>query len=131
MYKKFTEQGNRIWVDILPELMERYNNKIHRTIKVTPEEASKNPESIRETVNSNNNSDVKDKQKFKVGVRVRIFKWKNKFEKGYTYRWSKEIFIITEVCETKPFTYKIEDLDGEKILGRFYTQELQKTFING
>ena len=83
MFKKFTERGNRIWIDILPELLDYYNNKKHRTIKMTPTEASNNPELIREQVtkNNNENSDLKQKQKFKVGEKVRIFKWKNKFEK--------------------------------------------------
>ena len=46
MYKKFTEQGNRKWVEILQPLVERYNNKVHGSIGVTPKEASENPESI-------------------------------------------------------------------------------------
>ena len=55
MFKKFTENGNRIWIKILPELLDFYNNKKHRTIKFTPTEASKNPELIRDIVNENNN----------------------------------------------------------------------------
>ena len=129
MFKKFTERGNRIWIDILPELLDYYNNKKHRTIKMTPTEASNNPELIREQVTKNNNehSDLKQKQKFKVGEKVRIFKWKNKFEKGYTHKWSKEVFKISKVHNTKPIVYSIIDLDGEDIEGRFYTSELQKT----
>ena len=129
MFKKFTENGNRIWIKILPELLDFYNNKKHRTIKCTPIEASKNPEIIRDIVNENNNENItlKEKQKFKINDRVRIFKWKTKFEPGYTYKWSKEIFKISEVCKTKPITYRIKALDDEEITGRFYQNELQKT----
>jgi hypothetical protein len=127
MYKKFTERGNRIWIDILPELIDKYNNKIHRSIKVSPKEASDNPDIINErnTNNNNENNDMLEKQKYNVNDKVRIFKFKTKFEKGVTYKWSKEIFVISEVCKTKPITYRIKDLDGEDILGKFYTSELQ------
>ena len=32
--------------------------------------------------------------KFKIGERVRITKYKNIFSKGYTKKWSREIFVI-------------------------------------
>ena len=72
---------------------------------------------------------AKHKPKFKVGDRVRIFKWKNRFEKGFKGYWTSEIFEIDEILNTSPITYKIKDLDDEEIKGRFYTNELQKTLI--
>ena len=60
---------------------------------------------------------------FKVGDRVRIFKKKKTFEKGFTANWTEEVFIVSEVKLTKPIAYKIKDLKGEEI----YHQELQKT----
>ena len=91
MYKKFTQNGNRIWIDKLDELLNFYNNKIHRTIRVSPLEASENPELISEKINENNleNNNIKENQKFNIGDRVRIYKWKNKFEKGVTHSWTK------------------------------------------
>ncbi len=68
----------------------------------------------------------KKKQKL-VGQRLRIYKYQYSFTKGYVAKWSNEIFRIKEVINTKPITYKIEALDGEKILGKFYTEELQRT----
>ena len=129
MFKKFTERGNRIWHDMLPELVKIYNNKKHRTIQTTPVEASKHPESIRDIVDDNNNENVKsnEKIKFHIGDRVRIFKWKTRFEKGYTYKWSKEIFQIDKVYDTQPITYHIKDLQDEDVLGRFYANELQRS----
>ena len=47
------------------------------------------------------------KHKFKVGDKVRITKKKSIFEKGYTPRWTEEIFTITELQYTDPPTYKI------------------------
>ena len=65
--------------------------------------------------------------KFKVGHHVRIFKYKNVFAKGYTPNWSKEVFVIKKVKNTVPWTYVINDLNGEEIIGTFYEKELQKT----
>ena len=62
--------------------------------------------------------------KFKVNDRVRITKYKNIFSKGYTENWSREIFIIDSVLKTNPWTYKLKDLNGEKIIGSFYEKEL-------
>ena len=41
MYKKFTENNNTIFYNIIDKLVNEYNNKYHRTIKMTPVEASK------------------------------------------------------------------------------------------
>ena len=58
---------------------------------------------------------------------MRIIKKKKVFEKGYTTRWTEEIFTIKEIQNTNPITYKLEDLQGEEIKGTFYEPELQKT----
>ena len=58
--------------------------------------------------------------KLKVGIRVKITKYKNTFSKGYTVNWSREIFIIDSELKTNPWNYKNKDLNGEKIIGLFY-----------
>ena len=50
-----------------------------------------------------------------VGDKVRITKKKKTFEKGYTPRWTEEVFTISAVQNTSPVTYKIPDLNGEGI----------------
>ena len=65
--------------------------------------------------------------KFKVGDRVRISKYKNIFAKGYMHNWSEEVFVIKKVKNTVLWTYVIDDLNGEEIMGTFYEKELQKT----
>ena len=72
--------------------------------------------------------EVNDKDhKFKVGNRVRNSKYKNIFAKGYTPNRSKEIFIVSKTKNTVPWTYVINDFNGEEIIGIFYEKELQKT----
>ena len=41
--------------------------------------------------------------------------------------WSEEIFIIKKIKNTVPWTYAINDLNGEEIIGTFYENELQNT----
>ena len=59
--------------------------------------------------------------------RVRTIKYKNIFSKDYTENWSREIFIIDSVLKTNAWTYKIKDLNGEKIIGTFYEKELLRS----
>ena len=65
--------------------------------------------------------------KFKVGDHVRICKYKNIFAKRYTPNWYEEVFVIKKVKNTVPWTYVINDLNGDKIIRKFYEKELQKT----
>ena len=67
------------------------------------------------------------KKKFKVRDHVSISKYKNIFSKGYTPNWSEEIFVVKKIKNTVPWTYVINDLNGEEIVGSFYGKELQKT----
>ena len=67
------------------------------------------------------------KTKFSVGDKVRITKKKTVFEKGYTTRWTEEVFTVSEIQFTDPPTYKITDNNGEEIQSTFYEQEMQKT----
>ena len=63
----------------------------------------------------------------KVNDRIRITMYKNIFSKGYTKNWSREIFILDSVLKPNPWTYKIKDLNGEKIIGSFYEKELLRS----
>ena len=63
--------------------------------------------------------------KFHVGDKVRIVRNKGTFEKGFTPKWTEEVFKITAVKVTDPPIYTIEDTLGEAVQGSFYEQELQ------
>ena len=129
MWKYFTDNNTYKYIDVLPDLVQDYNNTVHSSTKLTPKEASKKKNEL--TVWRNLYPDRYKKYnitpKFSVGDEVRITKKKKVFEKGYTTRWTEEIFTITEVQNTNPVTYKLADLQGEEIKGTFYEPELQKT----
>ena len=65
--------------------------------------------------------------KLVIGDHVRISKYKNIFAKGYTPNWSEESFVVKKVKNTVPWTYVINDFNGEEMNGTFYEKELQKT----
>ena len=74
------------------------------------------------------NEDPNEKDhKLKVGNCVRISKFENIFAKGYTQNWSEEVFVVSKIKNTVPWTFVISDLNGEPITGSFYEKELQKT----
>ena len=60
-------------------------------------------------------------------VVTRISKYKNIFAKGYAPNWSEEVFVVSKITNTLPWTYVVSDSNGEEITGSFYENELQKT----
>ena len=119
-----------VWYGILPQLTYEYNTSIHRTIKMSPEDARK-PENFVAVYKNlySSHSPPTEVSKFKVGDKVRISLKKRTFQKE-TGNWSEEIFEVTEVLSTTPVVYKIKDLSGEEIHGTFYKEQLQKTDQN-
>ena len=102
-------------------IVDEYNNTYHSTIKMKPID-------VKDNTYINTDKEANDKDPiFKVGDRVRISKYKKIFAKGYTPNWSEEVFVIKKVKNTVPWTYVINDLNGEEIIGTFYEKELQKT----
>jgi len=126
--KKMTEAKTTHWVKILPNVVKYYNHKFHRTIQMSPTEASDPANTLQVfLLHQANKSKKVEKPKFHVGDRVRIARTKGRFEKGSTANWSHEVFTISEVKKTEPITYLLMDENGEVIQGAFYNQELQKT----
>ena len=110
---------------MLDDIVNKYNNKIRRTIKMKPIDVTDYSYAKYNENSMELHSNKKD-AKFKVGDNVRISKYKNIFTKGYTPNWSEEVFVYIKIKDTVPWTYAISDLDGEEITGSFYEKELQK-----
>ena len=128
MWKQFSAQGNTMYLDILPEILKQYNNTKHSSIKMTPTEASKKKNEGTVYFNLFGNlKQLSSKPKFQVGDKVRISKYKTKvFDRGYTTNFTEELFIIDKIQYTTPITYKLKDLNDEKIKGSFSGPELLK-----
>ena len=130
IYKNFTLNNNTIWINDLDKLVNEYNNTYHRSIKMKPIDASKKSNENIVRNNLYNFRYTNKKPKFSIGDRVRISLLKNTFEKSYTSNWSQEIFIIDDIKTSNVHYYFLKDLQGDKIDGSFYEQELLKTKQN-
>ena len=121
IFKHMTAISKNVYFDVLDEIVNKYNNTVHRTIKMKPIDVTSDS-----YAEYNEDSNKKD-PKFKVGDHVRISKYKNIFAKGYTPNWSEEVFVVNKIKNTVPWTYVIIDFNGEEISGSFYEKELPKT----
>ena len=124
IYKYMTSISKNVYIDKLDDIVKKYNNTYHTSVKMKPVD-------VKDNTYIDFKKEVIDKNpKFKVGDQVRISKYKNIFAKGYMPNWSEEIFIIKKIKNTVPWTYILNDLNGEEIIGTFYENELQKTKQN-
>lgn len=131
MWYEFSMLGSHKWLKLLQPIVDAYNSTVHRTIKMKPVDVKKTDEIrlLNTVYRQNQTIDIFNikKQKFKLNDYVRISKYKNLFEKGYTPNWTAEVFKIVRTLPTTPVTYTLKDLDDEIISGCFYDYELQKT----
>ena len=123
LFKHMTATGKKVYYDVLDDVVNKYNNIKHSTIKMKPIDVGDNNKRV--YIDEHNEKD----SRFKVGDRARISKFKNIFAKGYTPNWRKEIFIVNKINDTVPYTYNIKDLNDEEIIGSFYDGELQKSIL--
>ena len=116
-----TTIGKNVYFNVLDDIVDEYNNSFHSSIKMKPKDVK--DDSFAEYSEESNKKDPK----FKVGDDVRTSKYINVFSKGYTPNWYEEVFVVNKVQNTVPWTYLIDDLNGEEIKGSIYEKELQKT----
>ena len=114
--ERFIRTLKNVYFDVLDDIVNKYNNTNHKTIKIKP--ADVNDNSFAEYNEESNEKDPK----FKVGDHVRI----SKFQKGYTPNWSEEIFIVKKIKSTAPWTYITNDLHGEEIVGSFMKKNCKR-----
>ena len=115
IYKYMTSISKNVYIDKLDDIVRKYNNTYHTSIKMKPV-------NVKDNTYFDFKKEVSDKNpKFKVGDQVRISKYKNIFAKGYMPNWSEEIFIIGKIKNTVLWAYVINDL-----VVTFYENKLQK-----
>ena len=91
-----TATSKNLYFDVLDDTVNKYNNTVHRTIKMKP---------INVMDDSYVDYDEKKKKKdpkFKIGDHVRISKCKNIFANEYTPNWFEEVFIVSKIKNTVP-----------------------------
>ena len=113
-YKHMTSISRNVYVDNIDDKVNEYNNTDHRKFKMKPNDVKDN--TYTDSIKEANDEDPK----FEVGDNVRISKYKSIFAKGYTPNWSEKVFVIRKIKNTVPWTFIINDYNGEKIIGTFY-----------
>ena len=106
IFKQMTAVSKNVYFDVLDDIVDKYNNAVHRTIKMKP-------------IDVKSDSYAEYNEDFN--------KYKNIFAKEYIQNWSEKVFALTKIKNTVTGTYLISDLNSEKIPGSFYEKELQRT----
>ena len=91
IYKHMTTICKNVYIDVLDDIVKKYDNTIHSSIKMKPKDVTdiKYVEYSEET--------NKKSLKSKIDDSVRISKYKNIFAKGYTPNWSEEVFVGNKI----------------------------------
>lgn len=109
------------WIDALPKIAKDYNNSYHRTIKMKPNQVTKENEGeLLSTVYSFEFS--KSQPKFEVGDRVRLSAYSQLFRNKLKTNWTKEIFTVDKILRSNVNYYFLVD-----ITSTVYEEELQLT----
>ena len=108
-----TSVSKNVYIDKLDGTANEYNNTYHRAIKMEPVD-------VKDNAYIDFKKEVSDKDpKFKLGNRVRISKYKNIFAKGYTPNWSEEVFVVSKIKNTVPWTLLLMISMVQKLLEHF------------
>ena len=87
IFKHMTAISKNVYFDVLDDIVNKYNNTVHRTIKMKPIDVTSDS-----YAEYNEDSNEKD-PKFKVGDHVRISKYKNIFVKD-TFNIDQKKFLL-------------------------------------
>ena len=96
--KYMTSISQNVYIDKLDDIVHKYNNTYHSTIKMKPAD-------VKSSTYIESSKEINDKNpNFKIGDFVRISKYKNIFAKGYVPNWSEEVFVIKKFKNTVLWT---------------------------
>ena len=107
--KPVFEKGKASWIDEIQSVIKQYNNTIHHSIKMTPNQASKKSNEKLVYNNLKDNRKIQ-KPKYKLGDLVRTGDIKRVFSKGDSTNYSYKLYTITEVIHDTIPSYRIDYL---------------------
>ena len=103
------EKGSADWLSELPSVIKQYNNTIHRSIKMTPNQAIKKSNE-RKVYTILQDPRVRQKAIFKLVQLARTADIKRVFSKGDSAIWSHTLYTITEIIHDTMPSYRINYL---------------------
>jgi hypothetical protein len=125
MFKYFTKVGNHRYINILQDLVDSYNNSIHRSIKMRPSEVNTYNEHV---AFKNLYGEVEPplKPKIKIDDKVRLRYELGPFDKSFYPNWTDEVFDVKGINTGSHKPYYILENYNKKRVGRYYPEEVQK-----
>jgi transposase InsO family protein len=133
IYRHMTENETRRYIDTLPDIIQTYNRRPHRSIDhLTPEEAElpANRDRAVTALRKHYASAITPnyKTRFSVGDTVRVkTAYGNRFARGYEEQFSRETYTVVRINRRMAIPMYIlqSDEDGVVIPGGFYQNEMQ------
>ena len=138
LYRYMTHNNTQHYLDILPDIIESYNNSSHSSLgaKQTPLQVHNltDPQTIDQQffymyknakrINTQRTPHLTTGQYVRIADENR----NSKYRRGYTVQNTIEIFKVRDIDSSQnPTIYFLEDLNGEPITGLFYRDELTPT----
>lgn len=140
-----TEKGSLTWVDVLQEVADSYNSRVHRIIKMSPNEAELKENALKVRMAMEDYYHKATKQKFSGPglkklqksdpllvpgqyVRVAIRRGpENRFRRGYDPHFDARFYRIRDrVITPLPVPlYRLRNFNGTSVDSQFYRRELQ------
>lgn len=106
IYKYLQSTGTKTIINVLPKILENYNNSYHSSISMTPNEAEKNPELALKKIRKK--FQIKKRSVLKVGDKVRLMIKKKGLTKGYAPKFSKKVHTIIKFSAPHFFVNDVE-----------------------
>ena len=137
IFRYLTFNNTERYIDVLPDLIKSYNLSTHRILNDSPMEVHMkyNKASIQKLFQrmygDDKRTNTKKKSVIPLGSVVRISTDRREFvfRKGYEVLNSREKFIIDKIDNSEKYPiYYLKDMQGELIKGRFYREELIRTY---
>ena len=136
LYRWMEENQTETYINHIQAILDIYNKRYHRIIKMSPREAEMPEnyikvlnavESYYRKVNYKAKSIKPNKPKFNIGDHVRISAYNKKFDKGYYKQFKPYVYEIAEILTHLPVVmYRIKHRHNNEIeAGTWYEEELQ------
>ena len=135
LYRFMTYKNSKTYLNNLADLVGNYNRTYHRSIGTQPRLVTpKTEDDVYQRLYGKKMQQFmmkRDTPKFVKGDHVRVANERKTFQRGFQPGWTREIFVVHRRENTRPYVYKLQDQNGEMILGTFYEQEMQKVRDDG
>ena len=130
IWRYFSAKNTKHYLDVLPKIVQSYNNSVHRSIGMQPSKVRKSDEDRIWMRLYGTGQKKLTRLKMAPSEMVRVSKVKGGFEKGYLPNWTEQHYRVEGTEGRDKRVYKLQNIHGEPIDGSYYDQELQPIKAN-